>query len=96
VNFSLTNLSDCAGQEVVQVYATFAGDQARRPNLMLVGFQKLRLGAGESVNACLSVPLERLGFWSVDLQAFAYETSPCTLHLGRSANDLICAATLSL
>jgi beta-glucosidase len=88
VTVTLSNQGERAGDEVIQIYASFVGLEARRPTLMLVGFSKVSLLPGETLEHRLIIPRERLGYWCVDRQAYAYEAAPCTLHLGRSASDL--------
>ena len=88
VTVTLSNQGERAGDEVIQIYASFAGLEARRPTLMLVGFSKVSLLPGETLEHRLTIPRQRLGYWCVDRQAYAYEAAPCTLHLGRSASDL--------
>ncbi|MFC7068683.1 glycoside hydrolase family 3 N-terminal domain-containing protein [Halobaculum lipolyticum] len=62
VTVRLSNVGDRAGTETVQVYARQLVSSRVRPERTLVGFDRVSVAPGETVEHTLSVPAEALGF----------------------------------
>jgi beta-glucosidase len=81
----VTNRADRPGATVVQVYAEVPGSQRTRPPRRLVGFAKVRVGAGATVKA--SIPL-RLDLLDVRVDGtWERERAALRLVVGRHAHD---------
>jgi beta-glucosidase len=61
---ALTNIGDCAAEEVAQLYIGFPGEAAERPRKTLKGFQRVALAPGETKRVPFSVPLNDLRWWN--------------------------------
>jgi beta-glucosidase len=59
---TVTNTGALAGEDVVQLYVHDVIGSVARPVALLVGFQRVALGAGESATVTFSVPTARLAF----------------------------------
>ena len=78
VMLNVRNISDRAGSEVVQVYR-------HEPEITLVGFGKIRLGAGASGQLAIDLSRRRFMTWN---DGWTLIGSSATLAVGRSATDL--------
>ncbi|PAD75260.1 glycoside hydrolase family 3 N-terminal domain-containing protein [Paenibacillus campinasensis] len=73
VTVDVTNISDAAGAEVVQVYITDMAASLTRPEKSLKGFHKISLQPGETKKVSFSVGREQLEFVSADLTRIVEE-----------------------
>lgn len=88
LSFSLTNSSERAGEEVVQLYVRAAHSRVKRPRLQLADFQRIALAPGETVNVTFRLPLETLQVWDVTRERFCIESGEYELLIGTSSDDL--------
>ncbi|WP_435345910.1 glycoside hydrolase family 3 N-terminal domain-containing protein [Haloarchaeobius sp. HRN-SO-5] len=63
VTVSLSNSGDRAGTETIQVYTRPETSARVRPERTLVGFDRVTLDAGESVDRTVSVPASAFGYY---------------------------------
>ncbi|WP_051325697.1 beta-glucosidase family protein [Glycomyces tenuis] len=82
------NTGPRAGVEVVQLYLHDPVASTVRPVQRLVGFAKLRLGAGESAEARFRMPLDMAALIGVDGE-WVVEAGSLELRLARSADDIV-------
>ena len=66
VSFTLSNLGDVDGTEVVQVYVRDLVGSVTRPIKELKAFQRVTLQAGERRVVRLDIPVAELAFWGLD------------------------------
>ena len=83
--FRLKNTGTRDGEEVVQLYAAFQGDDAAR---RLRGFDRIFVKAGETANVELIVPAEDLTTWNTDVHAFTRPGKRARILLGASSQDI--------
>ena len=83
--FQLKNTGKRDGEEVVQLYATFKGDDAAQ---RLRGFARVAVKAGETKPVELVVPAEDLMLWDSDAHAFAYPAKRAKIRIGASSEDI--------
>ena len=83
--FRLKNTGTRDGEEVVQLYAAFQGDDAAR---RLRGFDRIFVKAGETANVELIVPAEDLTTWNTDAHAFTSPGKRARILLGASSQDI--------
>jgi beta-glucosidase len=94
VTLDVTNLGDRDGTEVVQLYASYAGqDQPRR---RLCGFTRVALRPGETAKARISVPLRRLEAWDVASGQMMMPPGQVKICAGASSSDIRQVTTLPL
>ena len=72
VSFDLTNTGARDGEEVVQLYVKFAGDDAA---MRLRGFDRVPVKKGETVNVEIVVDETDMKLWDIDKHAFTFDPS---------------------
>ena len=85
VRFNLKNTGSCDGEEVVQLYAKFKGDDASQ---RLRGFERVAVKAGETVPVEIVVPADDLKLWDADAHQWAFRGKKAKLMLGASSVDI--------
>jgi beta-glucosidase len=84
VRFNLKNTGSRDGEEVVQLYAQFKGDDASK---RLRGFERVAVKAGETVPVELVIPADDLKLWDADSHSWAFRGKRVKLMLGASSAD---------
>jgi beta-glucosidase len=87
VSFTVTNTGNRAGAEIAEVYATLPAS-AGEPPKRLVGWNKVKLGAGESKEVSVEVDAEYLSIFDVDRNAWLLPSGDYTLLVGGSSQNL--------
>lgn len=91
VSFRVTNTGDVAGTEIPQMYLTLP-DAVGEPPLRLVGWDRVTLEAGESVEIQLTIDPNSsdhpLSYWDVDQDEWVTAPGEYTIHVGSSSRDL--------
>ena len=85
VSFRLKNTGKRDGEEVVQLYAKFRGDDASK---RLRGFQRVAVKAGETVDVVITVPADDLKLWDMEKHAWAFSGKRVKLLVGASSKDI--------
>ncbi|GIM90084.1 beta-glucosidase family protein [Paractinoplanes toevensis] len=93
VSVGVQNRSDRDGKQVVLVFAEKPGSVTDRPARWLVGFAVVRVPAGGSAVADVTVPVRLLAYWDAGWQ---YETGEYLLRAGTTAVDLPLSTKLML
>ncbi|WP_238322703.1 glycoside hydrolase family 3 protein [Gorillibacterium massiliense] len=88
VTCRVTNTSDRAGEEVVQLYVRAEASRVKRPQLQLADFRRIVFMAGETKEVTFRLPLETLAIWDVTRERFCIESGEITIFLGASSQDL--------
>ena len=83
---TVENVADCAGSEVVQLYARHRGGSTVRPERELVGFERLDLDAGERATVTFELSSAALAVHDRDGR-LVVEPGTVDLVVGRSATD---------
>lgn len=83
--FRLENTGPCDGEEVVQLYARFKGDDA---SCRLRGFERIALSKGERRDVEISVPAEDLQLWDPASHGFRTPGGRTRFLLGASSTDI--------
>ena len=85
VSFRLKNTGKRDGEEVVQLYAKFRGDDASK---RLRGFQRVAVKAGETVDVVITVPADDLKLWDTSSHSWAFRGKRVKLQVGASSQDI--------
>ena len=93
VSFDLKNTGARDGEEVVQLYVKFPGDDASK---RLRGFERVAVKAGETVKVELSVPLEDLMRWDASAHQWILRPGKTQFLLGASSEDIRLKKAMSL
>ena len=89
VRVPVTNSGPVAGREVVQVYASFAGESVvQRAPRELVGFAVVDLEPGETRNAEIRIARSDLAYWDVRVDRWVVQGGPYDLQIGASSRDV--------
>lgn len=93
---SVTNKSDIAADEVVQLYVSVKGSKVERPLKKLVGFTRIHLLPGETKQVTLAVPAEELAIWDVTRDRFCLESAEYHFAAGGSSADVKAEAAIAI
>lgn len=76
------------GDEVVQLYAAYPDSKVDRPLKQLVGFRRVHVKAGESLEVALPLKAEDLAYWDENRLRFTLEKGKINLMAGASSADI--------
>ena len=96
VSVEVTNAGDRATDEVVQLYTRQCRSRVKQPLRQLRGFQRVRLGPGETTTVHFGLKAADLAFWDVTRGGFAVEGARHTVMVGRSSADIRATAPLEV
>jgi beta-glucosidase len=88
VSVPVTNTSDRAGDEVVQLYTHQRESRDPRPNLTLRAFQRVHLRPGQTKTVRFSVPAQDLAHWDVTRGRWVVEGGTYDVLVGASSADI--------
>jgi beta-glucosidase len=91
----LTNLSDRAGEEVIQVYTRDLAASVTRPVLELKSFARVSVEPGESRKVGFEIPIGQLGFFDADLE-YVIERGDLEVLVGTSSRELVSLGHVSV
>ena len=89
VTVTVTNTSDVAGAETVQVYVAPPKAKVARPAHELKGFAKVALEPGESKNVTIALDDRAFAYWSERFDDWHVEGGTYTIEVGVSSRDII-------
>ena len=89
VTVAVTNTSDVAGAETVQVYVAPPKAKVARPVHELKGFAKVALEPGESKNVTIALDDRAFAYWSERFDDWHVEGGTYTVEVGVSSRDII-------
>ncbi|MGZ4602733.1 MAG: beta-glucosidase [Kineosporiaceae bacterium] len=95
VTVGVRNTGTRTGEEVVQLYLRDVSAQVTRPVRQLVGFARVRLDPGESVDVGFRVHADRTAFTGLDLVRIV-EPGDLDVLVGTSSTELPCRGRLRL
>ena len=94
VEATISNNGSMAGDEVVQLYVSLGGPED--PKVVLRGFDRLSVQAGQSVTFHSDVTRRDLSNWDVASQNWVISAYPKTVYVGSSSRKLPLHATLDV
>jgi beta-glucosidase len=87
ITSDLTNVSDRAGTEVVQVYVDKDAAPVETPDRELAGFAAVSLGAGESTTVTIRIDADDFEYYDEDA-GWTVADGANTVYVGRSSRDI--------
>jgi beta-glucosidase len=103
IEVDVRNASGPAGDEVIQVYASYPGTRERRSKKELKGFARVSLQPGEAKRVSIPLRIRDLRYWDADGSAtpkgnpdWVVEKAPVTIQVGPSSDKLLLTETLSV
>lgn len=89
VTVTVTNTSDVAGAETVQVYVAPPKAKVARPVHELKGFAKVALEPGESKNVTIALDDRAFAYWSERFDDWHVEGGTYAVEVGVSSRDIV-------
>lgn len=96
VTATVTNTSDVAAAETVQVYVAPGAADVARPRHELKGFQKVMLQPGASQTVRIELDERAFAYWSQRYNDWHVEAGRYVIEVGTSSRDIAGTATLDL
>lgn len=96
VSFTLKNMGDVPGAEVVQLYVGDPVSTVVRPVKELKSFSKVTLDAGQSKKVVLEVDIKDIGYYNVLLRDWVTEPGDYIFHIGSSSQDIRLCKTIHI
>ncbi len=95
IELDVANTSDRAGKAVVQVYSEAPAGALERPLRQLVGFQTVRLDAGQTVTVRVDTVHRAFEVWS-EADGWHTPAGAYQLHVGTSSRDFVQSLSFEL
>ncbi|EIV6705309.1 TPA: beta-glucosidase family protein [Klebsiella aerogenes] len=96
VAFDLTNIGDCEGKEIVQLYVTAPKGELIREVRALKAFSKVSLLAGETRRVELALPVADLACYHPGLADWLVTPGQWQIYVGASSRDLPLTASVEI
>jgi beta-glucosidase len=87
VSFDVTNTGSRAGATVAQVYVGDPSAKVKRPTKELKGFEKVRLGPGDSRHVSVALNRRSLAYWSDDKNGWQVDPGQFVIFVGDSSEN---------
>jgi beta-glucosidase len=87
VSFDVTNTGKCEGAEVAQLYVSDPSAKVKRPERELKGFEKVRLGAGETKHVNMTLDARAFSYWSESTHKWAIDPGKFEIMVGDSSEN---------
>lgn len=94
VSVRVTNTGSMAADEVVQIYTTQRRSQAKQPDRILRGFERVHLTPGERTTIECSIDHEAFSFWDVTRRKRTVERATHSVLVGSASDDVRLHGTL--
>ncbi len=96
VSFDVTNSGSVAGAEVAQLYISDPSATVKRPERELKGFEKVRLGPGETKHVTLNLDARSFSYWNEAAHKWAIDPGKFVVLVGDSSENTPLHAELTL
>lgn len=83
----ITNVGNCEGTEVVQMYVGFENSEVDRPVKLLRGFTRVSLKQGESKKVEIKCPFDELMWYNPKTEMFEFENMEYQVYIGTSSDN---------
>ena len=96
VTVKIKNTGLRPSDEVAQLYVQHLASKVERPQLELKGFRRLRIEAGQTAEAKLTIKARDLAYWDAARHAWRVEAEPIRLLAGGSSDRLPVTAEVQI
>jgi len=96
VGFDVTNSGSTPGAEVAQLYVSDPSTKAKRPERELKGFEKVRLGSGETKHVTLSLDARAFSYWDEAKHNWTIDPGKFVILVGDSSENTPLHADLTI
>jgi beta-glucosidase len=88
VSFDVTNIGNCLGTEVAQLYVGDPSSKAERPVRELKSFQKVSLAPRETKHVTLHLDRRSFAYWNPSSKSWRVDIGEFTIYVGDSSANL--------
>lgn len=96
VSCKVKNTGDCAGKEVVQLYAGMKKSAVRRAVRELKAFEKIALQPGEEKEVTFTLDADALAYYETKIHDWFVESGEMEVSVGSSSRDLRLTASVEI
>lgn len=96
IEVDVRNVAGPAGDEVIQVYASYPQTTARRSLKELKGFARVQLLPGEGKRVKIPLRIRDLRYWDMNADDWVIEKGPVLLRVGPSSNAIKLEQTVTI
>jgi beta-glucosidase len=96
IEVDVRNVAGPAGDEVIQVYASYPQTTARRSLKELKGFARVHLLPGEGKRVKIPLRIRDLRYWDMNADDWVIEKGPVLLRVGPSSNAIKLEQTVTI
>jgi beta-glucosidase len=96
VSFDVTNTGKRDGAEVAQLYVSDPSAKVKRPERELKGFEKVRLGAGETKHVSLTLDARAFSYWDDSAHKWTINPGKFVILVGDSSENTPLHADVTL
>ncbi len=96
ISFDVTNTGGVGGAEVAQLYVSDPSATVKRPERELKGFEKVRLGPGETKHVTLNLDARSFSYWNEGAHKWAIDPGKFIVLVGDSSESTPLHAELTL
>jgi beta-glucosidase len=96
VTIHVKNSGNRASDEVVQLYVQHLASAVERPQLELKGFRRIRVEAGKTAEATMTIKARDLAYWDAARHTWRVEKEPVRLLAGGSSDSLPVSAKVEV
>jgi beta-glucosidase len=88
VTFTVSNIGNCQGMEIAQLYVRDEESKEERPLKELKGFEKVQLKPGESREVIIELEKDDFQYFSEKRREWVFEPGIFEIHVGTSYKDV--------
>ena len=96
ISLNLTNVGECFGGEVVQIYTAIKDSKVVRPSRELKAFTKVYLEPNNTKEVELDIPFSDLAYYDTRLNKWIIEDGEYEFSVGRHCNDMISSVSVKV
>lgn len=96
VTFNLTNEGTMEADEVAQLYVHYTDSKIERPYKELKAFKRVTVGAGQTAQVTLEVPVMELRYWDESVNGWVLEGGCIELMIGSASDDIRQSVTVNI
>ena len=89
VSFTIANVGNREGAEVIQVYVGKRNSKVKRALKELKGFTKVYVEKGNTKKATISIDVSNLGYYNTEISDWSIEKGDYYLYVGNASNNII-------
>lgn len=89
VSFTVSNIGECSGLEVAQIYVSDKFPQIKKAEKELKGFAKVEVGPGETKEVHLTLETSAFSYYDEEKKSFCVNPGTYSILLAKSAGEVV-------